>query len=317
MTTKRLIVPEELSGERVDVVVARMADVSRSTVRAAIDAGEVMIGGTVVKPSERVESGAEIVAVIKAALPRIEPDDGVPFEVLHEDASLLVVDKPAGVVVHKGAGATGPTLVNGLLARYPDIEGVGQEGRWGIVHRLDRDTSGLLVVARSADAYGALVGMIKRRSITRRYLSLVTGSFSNATGTIEAPIGRDPRNRTRMTTVADGREATTHYRRLASWPELSRTLLSVHLDTGRTHQIRVHMQAIEHPIVGDRSYGRAGGRGDPGRPWLHAGQLVFSHPIDDVEIDVTSPLPKDLSDSVGSLGSPDAGTASDVDGTPL
>lgn len=311
------VVPDDLAGERVDFVVAKLADVSRTVARRAIDAEEVKRNGNLPKPSDRVEAGDAIIVALSRQAERIVPDASVPFEVLYEDAALVVVDKPAGVVVHAGAGTTKPTLVHGLIARYPEIEGVGQEGRWGIVHRLDRDTSGLLVVARTNDAYLALVDMIRKRQVTRRYLSVVTGEFANTTGTIDAPITRDPRNRTRMIVQQEGRPSVTHYRRLATWGTTGRTLLSVTLETGRTHQIRVHMRAIDHPIVGDQAYGRSGGAGDPGRPWLHARQLAFNHPLDSGHIEVLAPLPSDLSDSLESLGDPDDGETIDVNGDAL
>jgi 23S rRNA pseudouridine1911/1915/1917 synthase len=221
------------------------------------------------------------------------------------------------VVVHPTSDRSTGTLVHGLLARYPDIRGVGQDGRWGIVHRLDRDTSGLLVVARTDDAYARLVEMMKRREVTRRYLTLVIGSFDNTTGTVEAPIGRDPNHPTRMRLDRSGKPARTHYRRLSAWLRPDRTLLSVTLDTGRTHQIRVHMQAIERPIVGDLAYGRSPTVDSPGRPWLHARELTFVHPMTGLSIDVRSNLPQDLTDSLESLGAPTIGDAHDVDGAPL
>jgi 23S rRNA pseudouridine1911/1915/1917 synthase len=209
------------------------------------------------------------------------------------------------------------TLANGILDRFPDIEGVGQEGRWGIVHRLDRDTSGLLVVARTQRSYDRLVDMMRERTITRRYLAGVVGAFTNTTGTIDAPISRDPSNPTRMSVERAGREATTHYRRLAQWTERDVTLLSVVLETGRTHQIRVHMQAIGRPVLGDGAYGRRGLIGDPGRPWLHARQLTFGHPTQDRTMDLVSRLPSDLTASLDTLGSPDIGGRSDIDGSAI
>jgi len=310
-------VPDELNGERIDYTVAKLADVSRAVARRAIDAGEVKLHGNPPKPSDRVASGDRISVTLAREAERIVPDASVPFEVRYEDAQLVVVDKPAGVVVHAGAGTTKPTLVSGLVARFPEVEGVGQEGRWGIVHRLDRDTSGLLVVARTNDAYSALVDKIRKRDVTRRYLSVVSGAFANTTGTIDAPITRDPRNRTRMIVQQEGRPSVTHYRRLATWQATGRTLLSVTLETGRTHQIRVHMRAIDHPIIGDQAYGRSGGAGDPGRPWLHARQLAFEHPIDNTPVDILAPLPNDLSDSLKALGDPDDGEKADVNGDAL
>lgn len=248
---------------------------------------------------------------------QIQADETVEFGIAYEDASVIIVDKPVGLVVHPGSGRTKRTLAHGLLARFPELEGVGQKDRWGIVHRLDRDTSGLLVVARTDDAYAALTDMMRSRSIRRRYLTLVRGVFTNTIGTIDAPIGRDVTNRTRMRVGHDGRPAVTHYRRLATWEHGDVSLLSVVLETGRTHQIRVHMRAIDHPILGDPAYGRTGIKGDPGRPWLHARQLTFDHPVSGETIDVVSPLPTDLIDSLATLGEPDSGDLADVNGRPV
>ncbi len=298
-------------------MIASLLGVPRSVARAIIEKGDASIDGETLRPSQKISGGTELIVVLPEGPSRMRGDDAVPFAVLYEDASVVVVDKPIGVVVHAGAGRSDGTLAHGLLARYPDIEGVGHEDRWGIVHRLDRDTSGLLVVARTTEAHARLTGMLKRREISRRYLSLVRGVFSNTTGTVDAPIGRDTTNRTRMRVVRDGRPSVSHYRRLAGWVDEDVSLLSVTLETGRTHQIRVHMQAIDHPIVGDRAYGRPGGVGDPGRPWLHARQLSFMHPLTDADVDVVSPLPADLSDSLSALGNPDAGRCADTNGEPL
>jgi 23S rRNA pseudouridine1911/1915/1917 synthase len=310
-------VPDSLGGARIDVAVSRLTNLSRGVVRRLIDAGAVTVNATGPRPSDRVRVGDVISILISDDADRLIPDPSVPFDVLYEDAALLIVDKPPGVVVHAGAGSSESTLVHGLMSRFPDVEGVGQEHRWGIVHRLDRETSGLLVVARTNDSYLALVDMIRQRLVTRRYLAVVSGTFANATGKVDAPISRDPRNRTRMTVRADGRPAVSHYRRLATWREDGRSLLSVTLETGRTHQIRVHMRAIDHGIIGDPAYGRPGGVGDPGRPWLHARQLRFEHPESGSVIDVASPLPRDLSDSLGRLGESDEGSTLDVDGVEL
>jgi 23S rRNA pseudouridine1911/1915/1917 synthase len=269
------------------------------------------------RAADRLVGGSLVVVTIPEIDRRLVADAGVPFGVIHEDEDLVIVDKPVGVVVHPTSDRSTGTLVHGLLARYPDIRGVGQDGRWGIVHRLDRDTSGLLVVARTDDAYARLVEMMKRREVTRRYLTLVIGSFDNTTGTVEAPIGRDPNHPTRMRLDRSGKPARTHYRRLSAWLRPDRTLLSVTLDTGRTHQIRVHMQAIERPIVGDLAYGRSPTVDSPGRPWLHARELTFVHPMTGLSIDVRSNLPQDLTDSLESLGAPTIGDAHDVDGAPL
>jgi 23S rRNA pseudouridine1911/1915/1917 synthase len=322
VTTVLVVVPvadDEVAqtGERADKIIASELNVSRGVARTIIDAGDATVEDRHLKPADRVAPGTTITVVLPEEAAPLEPDGSVPFEVVIEDQDFLVIDKPIGVVVHPTSGKSEGTLVHGLLARYPEIRGVGQEGRWGIVHRLDRDTSGLLVVARNQKAHGALAEMMRNREVTRRYLALVVGSFNNTTGTIEAPIGRDPSNPVRMKVERGGRDSRTHYRRLAGWTRPEVTLLSVHLDTGRTHQIRVHFRAIDHPIVGDAAYGRSGTSGDPGRPWLHARQLSFTHPFEDVQINVVSPLPTDLTDSLGALGAPDVGALTDTEGMEL
>lgn len=317
MTTTAIEVPGDLDRARADKVVAAVLAISRAEAREIVDRGDATVDGISLKASEKLLAGTTVDVVLPVGDAKLEPDDSVPFEVVFEDRNLIVIDKPVGVVVHPGSGRSEGTLANGLLARFPEIEGVGQKDRWGIVHRLDRDTSGLLVVGRTHDAYEALTGMLRRHEISRRYLTLVQGVFTNTVGTIDAPIGRDRANRTRMRVAKDGRQAITHYRKLASWTHREAALLSVALETGRTHQIRVHMRSIDHPIVGDGAYGTAGVKGDPGRPWLHARQLTFDHPMTGKSIDVVSALPVDLRDSLGVLGEPDAGELADVDGAEL
>ncbi|MEX0666987.1 MAG: RluA family pseudouridine synthase, partial [Acidimicrobiia bacterium] len=218
--------------------------------------------------------------------------EGVAFDVRWEDPHVLVVDKPAGIVVHPGAGRKTGTLASGLLHRYPELEGIGQEGRWGIVHRLDQGTSGLLLVARTPDSFAFLTSEMAARRVHRSYLALVHGVPAMPTGTIDAPIGRDPVHPTRKKVVPDGRPARTHYRVREDFGKAS--LLEVDLETGRTHQIRVHLSTIGHPVVGDRSYTR---RADPVRVrriFLHAARIVFNHPVTGIETIVESPLPEDL-----------------------
>ena len=317
MSDHIITVPVDMAGERLDKVIATVLDLSRGRVKEIIDEGLAVVEGVPIRSGARAVPGM----LISVSVPEIDetlvPDPDVEFGVVHEDADVIVVDKPVGVVVHPGSGRAMGTLANGLLDRFPEIEGVGQEGRWGIVHRLDRDTSGLLVVARTQRSYDRLVEMMRERTIIRRYLAGVVGTFTNTTGSVDAPIARDPSNPTRMSVERSGREAVTHYRRLAQWTERDVALLSVKLETGRTHQIRVHMQAIGHPILGDGSYGRRGLIGDPGRPWLHARQLVFKHPTQDLTIDLVSQIPADLSASIGTLGTPDTGDISDIDGTAI
>lgn len=317
MSAVSVTVPDDLAGERADKVLSILLECSRSLARGIIDDMAATVDGRAIKPAEKLHPGTVIHAELPDRSDELVPEEDVPFEVVHVDDEILVVNKPVGVVVHPGSGRGSGTLVNGLIARFPDIVGVGQEGRWGIVHRLDRDTSGLLVVARSDRSYQRLVEMMKAHDVSRRYLSVVQGAFTNTIGTIDAPIGRDPQNPTRMYLTRVGKPARTHYRRLAEWPTQDATLVSVTLETGRTHQIRVHMRSIGHPIIGDRLYGRRGVVGDPARPWLHARQLSFEHPTSSERLDFVVALPDDLLDSLVSLGEAATGEVVDINGESL
>ena len=258
MPTIRAEVPAALAGERADKVVAALAGVSRSLARRLLETGGATLDGVPASPRDRVAAGRALDVDLPAS-PVLEPEV-VPFGVRYEDSDLAVVDKPAGVVVHPGAGRGGAgTLAAGILQRWPGVRGVGEEGRWGIVHRLDQDTSGLLVVALSPAAWPPLRRAMARHEVERTYLALVHGIPEAATGTIEAPLGRDPRRRGRVRVDAAGRAARTHYRCLSTWPGRGLSLLELRLETGRTHQIRVHLAAIGHPVVADSRYGRDDG----------------------------------------------------------
>lgn len=306
--SERLEIPEELGGERIDRAVAVLCSVSRRIARSTIEAGGVRRLGDSLAPSDRVGAGDVIDVDLVVDEVVVVPDIEVEFGIAYEDGDVVVVDKPAGVVVHPGAGRSGGTLANGLLARIPEIADLGPEHRWGIVHRIDRDTSGLLIVAKTPVAFDHLQAALKERTVHRRYLTLVAGRFTNTTGTIDAPVGRDHAHPTRMTVTEGGRQARSHYRRLADWEDQDESLMGVTLETGRTHQIRVHMRAIEHPIIGDPVYG-PGRRmaGDPGRTWLHAEALTFEHPSGSGPMTVHAPLPADLCGSLDGLGSPTRG----------
>jgi 23S rRNA pseudouridine1911/1915/1917 synthase len=289
-------VPERLRGERADKVVAELAGISREAARRLFDQG-VRVDGRTVDAKTRLDGGT-IDFPEPAATTGIVPEF-VEFKVRYEDEHLLVVDKPAGVVVHPGAGRERGTLAAGLLHRYPELEGVGQPGRWGIVHRLDQGTSGLLVVARTAESYGVLTRQLAARQIHRTYLALVHGVPDMPTGTIDAPIGRDPAHPTRKKVTPEGRPARTHYRLINPYGTAS--LLELELETGRTHQIRVHLSAIGHPVVGDRAYSR---RPDPvrvRRMFLHAEGIRLTHPVTGIEIEVHSPLPPELAGPLEAL----------------
>jgi len=295
----RAVVPGALAGERLDRALATLLGATRARATALIAAGVVAVDGTVVtKGSTKVAAGAGITCPdeMPPAAGRPAPDESVAVTVVHEDDAVIVVDKPAGLVVHPGAGNATATLVHGLLAGHPELAGVGAADRPGIVHRLDKDTSGLLVVARTAGAYESLVGQLRRRIVTRRYLALVWGRLDPGRGVIDAPIGRSERTPTKMTVTARGRAARTAYEVIASSSRPADvSLVECTLDTGRTHQIRVHLAAIGHPVVGDARYGgRRGPAGDLRRFFLHAAFLAFDQPLTGERVSFTSPLPADL-----------------------
>jgi 23S rRNA pseudouridine1911/1915/1917 synthase len=287
-------VPAALAGERVDRAVALLTGWPRADVQALMERDAVLVDGRPVNKSHRLVSNALVEVLGTPAVARPPGPEPIAVTVVYEDADVIVVDKPAGLVVHPGAGNVSGTLVNGLLARYPDLASVGDTMRPGIVHRLDRDTSGLLVVARTEAAYQSLVEQLGTRSVEREYLALVWGHPKSARGLIDAPIGRSEARRTRMAVRDEGRPARTRYEVTARYESPVCALLTCHLETGRTHQIRVHLAAIKHPVVGDGTYG---GRRDAlvlDRPFLHAAALAFDHPRTGERVSFASPLPSDL-----------------------
>lgn len=302
-------VPAALDGERLDRVVAMMCSASRSEVARWIEERLIRCNDEVVTArSHRVREGDRIDVAVDVGAggpPALEPDPSVEVPVVYEDDDLVVVDKPAGSVVHPGAGNARGTLVQGLLARYPEMAAVGDPARPGIVQRLDKDTSGLMVVARRAEAYDELVRQLGAREVERRYLTLVWGAPTSSSGLVDAPIGRSAREPTRMAVSAQGREARTRYevREVFSQPA-EVALLECRLETGRTHQIRVHLAAIGHPVVGDDRYGGARAALAVPRMFLHATHLAFEHPCRPGErLELDAPLPPDLQEVLDSLGS--------------
>jgi 23S rRNA pseudouridine1911/1915/1917 synthase len=282
-----VIVPPEAAGERLDVFLAAHTG-SRSAAQRLIDAGAVTVDGEP-RPKRFVLHGGERVHVGEvASAPEPEAAEA-PFEIAWRDEHLLVVDKPAGVVVHPARGNRTGTLAQALRGL---AVGGDDPDRAGIVHRLDRDTSGLLLVARTVEAYDALRAQMRARSITREYLALVEGRPPAREGTIDAPLGRDRRVRTRISSDTDeGKAAVTHFEIERALPHS--TLLRVRLETGRTHQIRAHLLAIGHPVLGDPEYGRPGVYGLE-RQFLHAERLALAHPVTGAPLEVRSPLPEDL-----------------------
>lgn len=298
-------IPASLADVRIDRVVSLIADVSRSAAAALIEAGAVTLDGVVVAAGkEKVENGQTItVDITKASGPELPaPDSSVMLDVVHIDDDVIVVNKPAGLVVHPGAGNKAGTMVNYLLAAYPEIAKVGDPMRPGIVHRLDAGTTGLIAVARTQQAYESLVEQLTLRSVTRVYSVIVWGIPASLNGVIDAPIGRDQRDPTRMAVVVDGRPSRTHYAVERSFHEPKEaSLVECRLETGRTHQIRVHLASIGHPVVGDAQYGgvRAGLRA--ARPMLHARELAFDHPRTGERSSFSTPAPADFAALVAML----------------
>jgi len=294
-------------GERLDTWLAgALPRLSRTRIARLIQDGHVRINGRVPRKRDQPQAGD----VIDVEIPppdevRLQPEP-IPLRIVFEDADLLVIDKPAGLVVHPAPGHTSGTLVHAVLHHAGELPGIGGVRRPGIVHRLDKDTSGLMLVAKTDAAHRALSAALKQREIRRTYRVAAWGHLRRATQTIEAPIGRSPSNRKRMAVRAGGRAAVTHVRRLERWQAAD--LLEARLETGRTHQIRVHLAAIGHPVIGDREYGGSAERGisGPTRVWarelaalvprqfLHAAELRFRHPTHGEEMHMSAPLPPDL-----------------------
>lgn len=290
----QLQVPEHATGGRLDVFLASaLPGVSRTRIRDAIQCGEVMVGGRRAKPSYRVAAGDEIEGALESRLSLHAAPQHIPLRILYADADLAIVDKPAGLVVHPAPGHPDATLANALVARFPRAAGVGAAERPGIVHRLDKDTSGLMVVALTEPAQQALQRQLAQRQARREYLALVWGRPRPAAGTIDIPVGRDPRNRRRMAPHGiAARAARTAYRTIEEFG--AQTLVEARLETGRTHQIRVHFAAIGFPLVGDATYGGAPLHGLR-RQFLHAARLTVQSPSGGHEMTFESPLPSDLS----------------------
>jgi 23S rRNA pseudouridine1911/1915/1917 synthase len=296
---RREVVPEAMAGERVDRIVAMLTGLSRREVDELVEGGAVRVGGVVATVrSTKLRAGDEVEVDVpdphEAAA--LEADPSVAVPVVHEDADLLVVDKPAGLVVHPGAGQRTGTLVHGLLAQYPELHGVGDDpDRPGVVHRLDKGTSGLLLVARTEEAHRALVAALSARAVHRRYRALAWGHLGSPRGLIDAPIGRSGREPTRMAVDERGKDARTRYEVLRRFAEpVEVTELACTLETGRTHQIRVHLRSIGHPVVGDARYGGARQSLPMDRPFLHAEVLELAHPTSGEAMSFRSPLPGDL-----------------------
>ncbi|MFZ9913027.1 MAG: RluA family pseudouridine synthase [Ilumatobacteraceae bacterium] len=298
-------IPASLEGVRIDRVVSLIADISRSAAADLIQSGGVSVDGAVViAGKEKMTAGQSIVIDVAQVKGPERPaaDASRQLNVVHSDEDVIVINKDAGLVVHPGAGNQSGTLVNYLLAAYPEIADVGDPMRPGLVHRLDAGTTGLIVVARTQEAYSSLVVQLASRSVTRVYSALVWGVPISLNGVIDAPIGRDQRDPTRMAVVVDGRASRTHYAVERSFHEpKDAALVECRLETGRTHQIRVHLASIGHPVVGDATYGGVRAGLKAGRPMLHAKELAFDHPTSGQRSTYTAPMPPDFAALVTSL----------------
>ncbi|MDX6743059.1 RluA family pseudouridine synthase [Actinocorallia sp. A-T 12471] len=294
---RSLYVPEGLEGERVDTALARLFGLSRGKAAEVIAAGDVQVDGREVAKSDRVTAGAWLEVVLppppSAPAPVAEPVPGMT--IVYEDDDIIVVNKPIGVAAHPTTGWTGPTVIGGLLGAGHTVATSGAAERQGIVHRLDANTTGCMAVAKSERAYSHLKRAFHDREVTKRYHALVQGHPDPFRGTVDAPIDRHPSGNGRFAVVAGGRPSVTHYDTIEAFRAAS--LLDITLETGRTHQIRVHMSALRHPCVGDLLYGAdptLAARLGVQRQWLHAVRLGFLHPATDEYVEFTSPYPEDL-----------------------
>ena len=272
-------------------------ELTRSRIHSLIGEGQVTLNGQVARPAQKVRTGDRVTLTIPPVRESDLIPQDIPLEVIYQDSDIVVIDKPAGLSVHPGPGHPDGTLVNALLARCPDIQGIGGVHRPGIVHRLDKDTSGLIVVAKTEKAHLDISSQIKSRAVHKGYMALTVGAPPQDSGTVDAPIARDPRHRQRMAVVLGGRESRTHFRVLKELD--GHALLSLTLETGRTHQIRVHLAYLGYPIYGDEVYGRR----SPALPrqFLHASALEFRHPRTGEQVSFHSELPGDLKEAMESL----------------
>jgi 23S rRNA pseudouridine1911/1915/1917 synthase len=302
------------AGRRLDVwLAARLPELSRTRIKALVESGSVSVDGAARKAAHRLKDGEKVEALVPPPPKEEMAAEAIPLTIVFEDAHVLVVDKPAGMVTHPGAGRSAGTLAAAALAHAPEIAGVGGPRRPGIVHRLDKGTSGLIALAKSRAAYDSLTAQLQRRTMSRRYLCLAHGAMPSLRGTIDAPIGRDPRSRVRMAVAraGTGRRAVTRFHALERFAGY--TYLECRLETGRTHQIRVHLASLGHPLVGDATYGAGRARRldtlpaelveDLGGVALHAAGLCFVHPATGEPVDLSSPLPNRIARLLSHLSS--------------
>jgi 23S rRNA pseudouridine1911/1915/1917 synthase len=304
---RTLSVPEGVAGERIDSALTRVLGLSRTAIVRLLDDGDITSGGNPMTKSERVTAGQ----VIEVLLPLPLNQDPIPLTplegltVVYDDEDIIVIDKPVGCAAHPSPGWMGPTVVGALTAAGYTISTSGPAERAGIVHRLDVGTSGLMIVAKTDRAYTTLKEMFRNHEVIKIYHALVQGHMDPSTGTIDAPIDRHPKEDHRFAVVAEGKESITHYEVIEFYRAVS--LVQVELETGRTHQIRVHFSALNHPLVGDTTYGAdpvLGKKLSMSRPWLHAIELRFNHPVTKLPLTFTAPYPADLQACLALLSDP-------------
>ncbi|HDT9290595.1 RluA family pseudouridine synthase [Listeria monocytogenes] len=298
MQNETLITEESHARERVDKVIAEMMGKSRSAIQLMLKNGDIMVNGELAKPNYKVQVGDEIHYEVREPEELEVLAEDIPLDIYFEDKDMLVVNKPEGMVVHPSAGHASGTLVNALLFHCDDLSGINGKIRPGIVHRIDKDTSGLLMVAKNDHAHESLAKQLKDKTSDREYIALVHGDIVHQKGTIEAPIGRAKEDRQKMAVVRDGKEARTHFEVLERLPGY--TLINCKLDTGRTHQIRVHLKYIGHPLAGDPKYGPKNTIKGNGQ-FLHAAKLGFDHPTTNERMTFEAPLPSSFEKALKSL----------------
>ncbi|EAD2921067.1 RluA family pseudouridine synthase [Listeria monocytogenes] len=298
MQNETLIIEESHARERVDKVIAEMMGKSRSSIQLMLKNGDITVNGELAKPNYKVQVGDEIHYEVREPEELEVLAEDIPLDIYFEDKDMLVVNKPEGMVVHPSAGHASGTLVNALLFHCDDLSGINGKIRPGIVHRIDKDTSGLLMVAKNDHAHESLAKQLKDKTSDREYIALVHGDIAHQKGTIEAPIGRAKEDRQKMAVVRDGKEARTHFEVLERLPGY--TLINCKLDTGRTHQIRVHLKYIGHPLAGDPKYGPKNTIKGNGQ-FLHAAKLGFDHPTTNERMTFEAPLPSSFEKALKSL----------------
>jgi 23S rRNA pseudouridine1911/1915/1917 synthase len=301
---RTLSVPEGVEGERIDSALTRVLGLSRTSVVKLLEDGDITTNGKVMPKSDRVVAG-QVIEVLMPAPINSDPIPLTPLEglsIIYDDNDIVVIDKPVGCAAHPSPGWTGPTVVGALMAAGYSVSTSGPAERQGIVHRLDVGTSGLMIVAKSDQAFHGLKDAFRNRTVSKIYHALVQGHMDPSTGTIDAPIDRHPKEDHRFAVVATGKESITHYEVMEFYRAVS--MVKIELETGRTHQIRVHFSALHHPLVGDTTYGADPVLGKSlgmSRPWLHAAELSFSHPVTQAKLNFKAPYPSDLTGSLALL----------------